>query len=256
MKTLNNCVPNNAERAMAAIPARIMPVLSKGTYDGPEGGSVNSLIGKLERETVPVDDSFDAYSDPWDFEDGQMEIHVTESHGEETDRRGPEGERIWIMHYSVSLRYVPRGTNGFKYSDKAATLRPRMSNHKYKYIVDGIGVGVQRDIVKHCDTLLLPFLYAVYGNADPKDGAIGRMLRSLDALGVVIDSIELDEDTVDHPEFLEWFHSVGQSLLAAYEKDVDICMDELLSDDVYVVYGKFDPATRENLLDDAKEEEE
>ena len=106
---------------------------------------------------------------------------------------------------------------------------------------------VAEDIVKYDEVLLFPFLYYLI-NKDKCPVEISEKQRkwALDELqdaGIVIDSIEIDEESAT-PAFMEWFESVGLSLISS--GNVRDMLSDIANDKVYVVYGEFDPKTREN----------
>lgn len=219
---------------------RIRPVLQKEPFSY-DVGSAEYLFEQMGRETFKIDDKFRVGSGP--YEDRMEVISVLTKVEDKT--KAPPGikvigctESMKIRHYDVSVRFVPAETGRFLMSEKIDSYEGGGKWAVYEHSVE-----IQRDIVKYGSTLLLPYLYALYRAEwfdDDERECLDQTLAN--AAGVVIDSVSVLSCGGD---FLEWFKDVGESLAEAYRKNPDTGLRNILGDIVYVVYGDFDPNTRE-----------
>ena len=231
---------------------RIRPVLQKepSSYDV---GSAAYLFEKMGCETYKIDDTFWVGKGP--YED-QMEVISVLTKVEDTTTAPPGikvinyTDSVEVRHYDVSVRFVrfvPAKTGRFLMSEKVDSCEGGTKWPVYEHSVE-----IQKDIVKYGSTLLLPYLYALYRAEWFDDDKRGYTDQVLALAGVAIDSVSVlsCED-----EFLRWFKDVGESLAEAYRNDPVSGLRNILGDIVYVVYGEFDPNTREMGGTPSKSEE-
>lgn len=146
-----------------------------------------------------------------------------------------------IKHLKIKLFFIPSG------GEVRYTTRPNDCDKSERRHADSFDVEVVEDIVKYDEVLLFPFLYYLINKekCPVKINERQRMwaLDDLEQAGIVIDSIEIDEESAT-PAFMEWFESVGLSLISS--GNVRDMLSKIADEKVYVVYGEFDPKTREN----------
>ena len=156
-----------------------------------------------------------------------------------------------IPHYSLLLRET---------HDKGKVLYSSKERRGYRneLMLDPLTTDVEYDIVKNHFALFLLLTAAIL-----HDDTLKKNCKSLqenffrdmlDDCKILIDSIDVDlEDAT--PEFVEWFQTVSSNLLEAFYK-VQIDLNDVITDAVYIVYGEFDPITRKDLRNPEGEKDE
>lgn len=237
----------NAKKEIRTLPVlkKLRPDYRYATYIEAYG----EVLGPLTEETFPIADEeakgFKFYSKrSWDS-CAHMEIVPTVvKKTEEEDTLSDDGSKIEVPHVKIEIHFVPAGedykyTSRYYYGDSIAgdpvnilTIHPEM----------------QINIVKYPDSLFYPFMYYVEhgGFVNERDRqTVHATLR--DYGKTVIESIELAPDAEKNPEFMKWFQEVGQSL--AKLPRANVVLDMIMQDELYIVYGDFDYATRKNRLE-------
>ena len=224
---------------------RKVPVLVKpgaSTYTGRD--DLERIRENLIKKRYPIADlEKEGYSfynkEPWGG-CAHMEIfsEVVDTVEEEDDRTE---EKFQVSHVKIKILFIP---------DKGEvhySCRPSKENDDRAY-ADSFDVDVVEDIVKYDEVLFFPFMYYLIHEDKCPFEINGRRrywaFEDLKKAGLVIDSIEIDEETAT-PAFLEWFETVGLNLVNG--SDARNRLANILDGAVYVVYGDFDPATRKNL---------
>lgn len=229
---------------------RIIPVLQKKSFAFPTLEDKLYFKDGLEEDLVEIDGSFRDDDRRTSWMGDSMEIFSKKISSKEVDGWG--GRKEELNTYDVRLRFVPHH-GYFKYSEKTSK-----AFGSTKYAVRPHSTEVQFDIVKYTKTLLFPYLYAMYHSektlASVWRNTVDKQLAS--AGGVAFSSIELEDDVVQYPKFLEWFKTVGQSLLEAYWEEPGEGINDILAGNAYLVYGEFDPTTRVNFREDEEKADE
>lgn len=226
---------------------RELPVLVKpGFVYHDIADSLSGIVERLTRKMFLIADEekigYEFYSkEPYGFGDHMEILSEVVDTVEVKERRFAYSAAI-VKHFKIKLFFIPRGKE-VHYTVRSNNCDKSISQHADSFVVE-----IAEDIVKYDEVLLFPFLYYLI-NKDKCPVEINEKQRkwALDNLqdaGIAIDSIEIDEESAT-PEFMEWFESVGLSLVSS--GDVHDMLSDIANDKVYVVYGEFDPKTRENI---------